>query len=168
MHALACVRKETRILKIRNRAAALMLAALMLFAATGAMAEGQKILLPDGTHTLTIPEEMSSQEPSSDEKDLKGIYLLPPDLEILVYAYPAQGVTVQVLAEALVEAGRQAEVRDIGGTDFLVFQDRDESDGAYCVGYGYVAGEQLVEISFFYATQAAADLTAVIMESFQE
>ncbi len=141
-----------------------LLAALTL---ASAAAEGREILLPDGAHRLTVPAEMEWQEPAGDETDLKGILLMPPELEMLIYAYDAQGLTVQGAAEALADAGRTAEVREIAGTEFLVFQDRDEADEAPCVGYSYISGEMMVEISFFYASQAAMDLTRDIMESFQ-
>ncbi len=123
-------------------------------------------MLPDGVHLLTLPAGMVSQLPASDETDLKGIFLREPDLEMLVYAYPAKGATPQSLAEALVEAGRTAEVREIAGESFLVYQDRDEEDGTPCVGYSYLYRDWIIEISFFYASQEAADLTTAIMESF--
>ena len=144
-----------------------MLLALMLLLCSTAAAEGQEILLPDGTHRLTVPAEMNWQAPSEEEEDLKGIFLLPPELEMLIYAYDAQGVTTQELAEALVNAGRRAELREIAGTEFLVFQDTDEADGASCVGYSYISEQKMTEITFFYSTQAAMDLTRTIMESFQ-
>ena len=146
---------------------ALLLAVALLAAipAGGAAAE-REITLPDGTHFLRIPEEMIYQAPSADETSLKGIWLLEPELEMLIFSYEAQNATVDTLAEALVNAGRQAQVREIGGTEFLVFQDRDEADGAPCVGYSYLADGRMVEITFFYATQAAMDLTRTIMESY--
>lgn len=147
-----------------GRLAALLMAALVL---TGAAAEGREILLPDGVRRLTVPSEMSWQEPAADEVDLKGILLMPPELEMLIFAYDAGGLTVRETAEVLAEAGRQAEVREIAGTEFLVYQDTDEADGASCVGYSYIENGMMVEVSFFYASQAAMDLTRTIMESFQ-
>ena len=123
-------------------------------------------MLPDGVHLLTLPAGMVSQLPASDETDLKGIFLREPDLEMLVFAYPAQGATAQSLAEALTEAGRTAEVREIAGEAFLVYQDVDEEDGTPCVGYSYLYRDWIIEISFFYSSQEAADLTTTIMESF--
>ena len=143
-------------------------AALCLGVCAQALAEEQEYLLPDERHYLRVPVEMEWQQPYQDETSLKGIWLMPPDLEMLVFAYDAEGRTVQELAEALVDAGKTAEVREIAGQDFLVFQDLDEEDGALCVGYSYVNDRMMVEISFFYASQAAMDLTQVIMESFHQ
>ena len=125
-----------------------------------------KAILPDGVHSLTLPAGMLSQTPEAGEADLKGVFLRDPDLEMLVFAYDAQGATVDGLAEALVSAGRTAEVREIAGERFLVYQDRDEADGAPCVGYTYLYQGWFIEISFFYGSQEAANLTYTIMESF--
>ena len=154
----------------RKSVSCIVLAALLagLLLSGGCLAENQQVTLPDGKHSVIIPEEMIWQEPAPSEKDLKGIFLLPPDLEMHVYFYEAGNATVRTLAEALAEAEREAEVREIAGTEFLVFQDQDEADGTRCVGYAYISEDRMTEISFFYATQAAADLTASIMESFQE
>lgn len=144
-----------------------LLAALLLAAClTGAAAEEREIPLPDGRHFLRIPAEMIFQEPAPDENTLKGIYLLEPDLEMLIFSYEVRDATVHTLAAALQDAGRQAEVREIGGTEFLVFQDRDEADGAPCIGYSFIQDGRMTEITFFYATQAAMDLTMIIMESY--
>ncbi len=123
-------------------------------------------MLPDGVHCLTMPAGMVWQVPGAEETDLKGVFLREPDLEMLVFAYDAQGSTIQGLAEALIASGREAQVRTINGEEFLVYQDRDEADGTPCVGYGYLYDGWLIEISFFYASQEAADMTKTIMESF--
>ena len=134
-----------------------------------AVPERKTVLLPDGRHLLEIPGKMIYQQPAIEEKNLKAVWLLPPDLEMLIFAYDAGGATVQGLAETLVRAGNDAEVREIAGTEFLAFQDTDDTDGAPCVGYGYVTDTgYMIEISFFYATQHAMDLTREIMESFYE
>ncbi len=125
-------------------------------------------MLPDGLHLLTLPAGMVSRTPGADETNLKGVFLREPDLEMLVFAYPANGATVQGLAESLAETGRDAQVREIAGESFLVYQDQDETDGALCVGYSYLYQDWLIEISFFYGSQEAADLTKTIMESFRE
>ena len=125
-------------------------------------------MLPDGQHLLTLPAGMISQTPDGDETNLKGVFLREPDLEMLVFAYRANGATVEGLAEALKEAGREAQVREIDGQMFLVYQDRDEADGTPCVGYSYLYKDWMIEISFFYSSQEAADLTKTIMESFRE
>ena len=150
----------------RRIRAALLAALLLAVCRTGALAEEREIGLPDGKHFLRIPAEMIFQEPAPDENTLQGIYLLEPDLEMLVFSYEAQNATVYSLAAALREAGQQAEVREIGGTEFLVFQDWDDSDGAPCIGYSFIQDGRMTEITFFCATQAAMDLTVIIMESY--
>ena len=149
---------------IRNRGIIGILLCLCLMGGTA----GADAMLPDGLHRLTLPAGMVSQTPDADETNLKGIFLREPDLEMLVFAYPANGATVETLAESLAEAGREAQVRQISGELFLVYQDRDEADGAPCVGYSYLYKDWMIEISFFYSTQEAADLTKTIMESFRQ
>lgn len=150
-----------------KRIPALALCLALALLAGGGLAEGYRVALPDGNHSVRIPGDMTSQSPAQNETDLRGIYLLEPDLEMLVYSYDAGNSDVYTLAEALSSQNREAEVRRISDTDFLVFQDRDEADGAACVGYGYISGGKMVEISFFYSTQDAMDLTRAIMESFE-
>ena len=144
---------------------------LLILAATVcvscALADGTDVALPDGGHYVTIPSDMIYQQPAHEETNLQGIYLLPPDMEMLVFSYPMENHTVYTLAEALSASGTEAQVRRIGETDFLVFQDRDDADEAPCVGYSYVENGRMIEISFFYSTQAAMDLTVSIMESFR-
>ena len=148
---------------------ALLTVCLAATAAGCALAAGQEIMLPDGQSCLTLPGEMIYQAPTQEESDLKAIYLLEPELEMLVFSYDAQGMTVQSLAEALTGGGKDAQVRQIGEVQFLVFQDRDEADGASCIGYSYITPDQrMIEISFFYSTQSAMDLTVAIMESFHQ
>ena len=144
----------------------LLTAVVFAFCMGTGTAEGTEIQLPDKVHFLKIPENALFQAPDPDETDLKGIYLLPPDLEMEIFAYEMQEVTVWSLAEALTNAGQDAQVREIAGMEFLVFRDMDEADGANCIGYGYIQDGQMIEISFFYATQDAMDLTKIIMESF--
>ena len=123
-------------------------------------------ILPDGEHRITLPAGMTSLMPDPEESDLKGIFIREPDLEMLVYAYDAQGSTIEGLAKALREAGREAEIRRIGEESFLVYRDRDEADGAPCIGYGYPYEGWLIEISFFYSSNEAGEMTRTIMESF--
>jgi len=154
--------------KNRKTGAALLLALICGMSLWGGLAgaENTTVMLPDGRHSIQIPAEMEYQAPAEEESDLRGIFLMPPELEMLVFAYEQPGLTIQELAETLTNAGRIAETRDIGGKEFLVFQDTDEADGTSCVGHGYLEGNQMVEVTFFYATQAAMDLTRTIMESF--
>lgn len=151
-----------------GRTAAIMLAAAVLLLAGGALGESTEIILPDGQHRLTLPEGMEYQEPAEDEKDLKGIFLMPPDLEMLVFAYDAGQATVQDLAETMTNAGLNAQLREVGGETMLVFQDQDPADQAPCLGYSYVKDGIMVEISFFYSSQGAMDLTESIMESIHQ
>lgn len=122
--------------------------------------------LPDRVHYIKLPDGMLYQAPSGEEKDLKGIWLMEPKMEIEIFSYDAPGAELQSLAEQLTAAGRTAEIREIGGMNFLVFQDRDEADGALCIGYAYLWEGRMIEISFFCATQDAMELSKAVMESF--
>ena len=128
--------------------------------------EAREAVLPDGVHRLTLPAGMIVSSPKPEETDLKGVFRREPDLEMLVFAWDAQGSTVEGLAEALTENGREAQVREIAGERFLVYQDADPADGAPCVGYSYLFDGWLIEIDFFYGSQDAANLTRDIMETF--
>lgn len=123
-------------------------------------------MMPDGTHCVTLPAGMIFQMPSPEEKDLKGVFLRAPDLEMLVFAYDAQGKTVEELTQSLINAGRNAEIREVAGEQFLVYRETDDADGASCIGYGYLHDGWMIETAFFYGSQEAADLSTRIMESF--
>ena len=105
----------------KGRILALTLAAAILLGCCGSataeliLEQDTEAILPDGEHRITLPAGMISLTPDPEESDLKGIFLREPDLEMLVYAYDGQGSTVRGLAKALREAGRDAEVRRIGG-----------------------------------------------------
>ena len=123
-------------------------------------------LLPDG-HRLTLPAGMAELPKNPEETGLEAVWALEPDLEMLIFAYDAEGSTARSLAEALREAGREAQVREIGGTEFLAYTDRDETDGALCIGYACVSEGRMIEISFFCGSRAAAEMSREIMESYQ-
>ena len=123
-------------------------------------------MMPDGLHCVTIPAGMIFQTPDSEETDLKGIFLRKPDLEMLVFAYNANGKTVEDLAESLAKAGRNVEIRELAGEHFLVYQDIDHADETPCIGYAYLYEGWMIETSFFCGSQEAADLSTKIMESF--
>ena len=149
-----------------RRCGILLLAVWLAMGPGAAGADGVEITLPGGVHRLTIPEEMIWQAPADDEENLKAIYLMPPDLDMMIFAYNLEGYTIRSLAETMTEAGRDAQVREIAGEEFLFYTDTDEADGAVGVIYGYMTGNRMTEITFFCGSQAAMDLTQVIMESF--
>ena len=145
---------------------AILVAVMLLVSLGTALGDGPVATLPDG-HRLTLPEGMLETAVDPTETGLEADWVLEPDLEMLIFSYEAGEATALSLAEGLTATGRKAEVREIGGTEFLVFQDSDEADGALCVGYACRTGERLMEISFFCGSQRAADLIREIMESYQ-
>ena len=149
-----------------KRMAAILAAVMILVFLGTALGDGPVATLPDG-HRLALPEGMQETGTDPTETGLEADWVLEPDLEMLIFSYEAGDATAMSLAEGLTATGRKAEVREIGGTEFLVYQDTDEADGALCVGYACRAGERLIEISFFCGSQRAADLTREIMESYQ-
>ena len=142
----------------------LAMAAALCLAATAA---AERILLPGGAGSLEIPEDMRETPVGPEEGSLKADYVMPPDLEMFIFQYDAEGNAPRSLAEALIGAGKEAEVRRIGETEFLIYEDRDETDGAPCVGYTLLSGGKMTEISFFYGSESAGEKTRIIMESFQ-
>ena len=159
--------------KIRRGIILTLVAAILISGCGSAGAEilltqDTEAILPDGVHRMTLPAGMISLTPGTDEPDLKGIFQREPDLEMLVYAYDAQGATIEGTAEKLRNAGRDAELRRIGDEIFLAFRDRDDADNAPCIGYAYLYEGWMIEIAFFYSTNEAGEMTKTIMESFRE
>ena len=143
-----------------------LLAALILALAGTAAAE-QQLILPDGGHIITLPDGLSVLPRDAGTAELYAVYG-KEDLELEVFIYPGNGRSVEENAQALADAGREAEIREVGGVSMLCYREMDEADGALCIGYMYPVNGAFVELSFWYASEAAAAETVTIMNSFRE
>ncbi len=141
---------------------------LLLVLTAGATGAGaaRAILLPDGVYAFAIPDALEWVPPDRSEQPLRGIWLSEElGLELEIFLYPAGGRTLEETATALTEAGRSAEIRDIGGLPVLCYRDLDEADGAPCIGYVYLLADQFTELTFWYGTEQAGEMTRAIMET---
>ena len=93
--------------------------------------------------------------------------ILPDGLHSLMLS-EGNGADLIENAQTLVSSGKDAEVREIGGVELLVYRDTDEADGAKCIGYMYPTGDSFVEICFWYGTNEAGLKIRSMMESFRE
>ena len=143
---------------------ALLLSAFLLLG--GALAE-QEVILPDGAHSLMLPEGMSALPRDPGMKELYAVFG-EEGLEMEIFVYPGNGADLTENAQTLVSGGKEAEVREIRGVELLVYRDTDEADGAKCIGYMYPAGDSFVEICFWYGTNEAGLKIRSMMETFQE
>ena len=128
-------------------------------------AEGRTVILPDGAHQIRLPADMEVLTPEKGVERLWAVYGMR-DLELEIFTYTGNGLSPQENAERLTEAGSEAEIREIAGVSFLVYRDRDEADGALCIGYMYPVGDTFVELSFWYGSTEAGEQTKEIMETF--
>ncbi len=141
------------------------LLALVLLAAGAAAAE-KKQKLPDGSHTIILPEDMQMLQVTRSDTNLWRLFV-GDNLELEIFLYKGNGMTLEENALALTEAGKEAELRQIGDTVMLCYRDRDEADGAPCIGYVYVDGDRFIELTFWYGSEEAGQTALAVMESFQ-
>ncbi len=143
---------------------ALILSAFLML--SGAFAD-QEVILPDGLHSLMLSEGMSALPKDPGMKELYAVFG-EEGLEMEIFVYPGNGADLIENAQTLVSSGKDAEVREIGGVELLVYRDTDEADGAKCIGYMYPTGDSFVEICFWYGTNEAGLKIRSMMESFRE
>ncbi len=147
-----------------KKAAALCVFIFLLVTGCAGAEKVQK--MPDENHTITLPDSLKPSRITKDDPNLWRLFL-GEDLELEIFVYQGNGLTLEENALALTEAGKEAELRLVGDTVMLCYRDLDEADGAPCIGYVYVDGERFVEITFWYGSEEAGETTLAIMESFQ-
>lgn len=142
----------------------LLLAALLLTAGGASAEKRQK--LPDGNHTIILPDSMRLLQVTKSDTNLWRLFI-GDNLELEIFLYKGNGLTLEENAQALVEAGKEAELRQVSDTVMLCYRDRDEADGAPCIGYVYEDGNRFVELTFWYGTEEAGQTALAVMESYQ-
>ncbi len=133
----------------------------------GAAAADQTLTLPDGQHSLLIPDDMEKITDGFTDPDLRMILLdRGISLEIEIYSHPVKSMSIQEMAEKLYSAGKAVELREVSGIGMLCYRETDETDGAPCIGYVYETPDGLTEITFWYGTEEAALECETIMLNF--
>ena len=136
---------------------------LCLMVCPAALAD-QTVRLPESAWSLLVPDYMIYDPPLEGEDC--AFAFVSNTLEIDFFRYPAGPGTLQEMAQQLVSAGQEAELRRVNDLDMLCYRTTDTSlDQAPCIGYAMKEGDWLIEICFWYATQEAGDLTAEIISS---
>ncbi len=141
------------------------LLALLLLTAGAAAAE-KKQKLPDGNHTIILPDDMQMLQVTKSDTNLWRLFI-GENLELEIFLYKGNGLTLEENALTLTEAGKEAELRQISDTVMLCYRDLDEADGAPCIGYVYVDGDRFIELTFWYGSEEAGQTALSVMESFQ-
>ena len=138
-----------------------------------ALAE-QKVRLPESGYRLTLPDGMEYDGPGKTlnaKDDAWFVYASKKlGLEVQFFCYEnGEGATLEYLAKALAENSKDIAIQRISGVDMIVYRVTDPDDppesGMKCIGYVLTEGNMIQEICFWYANQAAADLTAEIISS---
>lgn|GEM_PF-5441970 len=150
-----------------------LIAALMMLALGGtALAERapegwKEISLPDSTCTIMVPSEMEYDGPYEPDGSEFAWLSEKLGLELDFFCYDAQGTTLDAIRDALAQSGQEVVVTRIGDTDMVVYRIETDDPVRRCIGYVFLDGRKVQEISFWYANQTAADMTKTIMESFK-
>ena len=145
--------------------------ALILALCAGCAAAEQKISLPESSYTLTLPDGLEYDGPGSTEGDDAKFAYASYDLGLEVYflVYDGKGATLEDMVRFMKENGEDAELYTVNGIKMLVYRvddpDQPPQKGMKCIGYALADGDKIQEIVFWYASQAAADLTKEIMGS---
>jgi len=145
-----------------------LLVCLLLF--LGCAAAEQTVSLPESRYVITVPDDMAYSAPEPEDE---GVHAYISDtLEMDYRSYPvaeaaAFGLlpTLRESAERLAADGADVELREVNGTEMLVYRVTDAADGAKCIGYVFQDRTQIVEVFFWYATQEAADRAKEMIET---
>ena len=126
----------------------------LLIPVCGALAD-QQIQLPGEHYSLTLPDGMQySPKNNKDQKQSPN------------FQYASGGVTLKKVAESMQEKGHSVSIQSVNGLELLCYTDVvDDADGASCIGYVLMDGDQVVELAFWYATQDAMKQTETIISS---
>ena len=140
----------------------------LLIPVCGALAD-QQITLPGDHYSLTLPDGMQYSPQNKTDKEVSPYFqyaYFSGTLEMDVFQYASGGVTLKKLAGSMKEKGHSVTIQAVNGLDLLCYTDVvDEADGASCIGYVLIDGDQVIELAFWYATQDAMKQTETIISS---
>jgi len=149
----------------------LILAGLLALLVLGSAMAEKDVNLPQSGYKVIVPDEMSYSGPGKAPDTADFAWVSEKlGLEIdFFHAENRRGVTLEAMATVLREEGFDAEIRNVAGIDMIVYEGTDpEDDPATAmkyITYVFLEGSMAQQVSFWYANQAAADLTAQIIES---
>lgn len=143
---------------------------LLLCLLAGCAAAETEVQLPGSRYALRLPDWMIYSPPETEGEGSVYAYI-SRDLEMDYVVYSkelasALGLagSMQEIAEAYAAAGMEAELRLVNGIEMVCWYAVDEVDGTPLISYMFRdEDETMIGITFLYATQEAADLTAEIM-----
>ncbi len=131
----------------------------------GSAAAEQTVVLPESRYVINVPDDLKYSPAEDGDEGIEAYISDTLEMDYCSYPTAEDAPTLQERAEKLVADGTDAEMRTVNGIEMLVYRVKDEADGAPCIGYAFMDGTQTIEIFFWYATQEAADLTRLIMET---
>jgi len=148
----------------------LLFALACVLAATGSALADREVRLPNSRYSIDVPDWMRYSAPEEVDGDMQAY--VSEMLEIDYTSYRKEEALTQGMPDTLREtaqkraaAGADTELRNVNGIEMLCFRAKDETDGAFCIGYVFEDGEWLVEVDFWYASEEAARLTADIIST---
>ena len=148
----------------------LMMCVMLCLIMVGSALADQSVTLPGDRYSVTLPDGMqySPQNPSDrNQSPYFQFAYFSGSLEMDVFAYDNGGVTLAGLAESMRSQGHTVTIQQINGMDTLCYSGVVDAsgDGAACIGYVIMDGNQVVEIAFWYANQQGMDTATEIMNS---
>ena len=153
-----------------KKAVSLLVFMALLFSCAAA---DQAVELPGNRYVIFLPEGMKYSAPA--EGDARVQAYISEELEMDYLAYSREEATgfgmlptLRETAEKLKENGTEAELREAGGVEMLVYRLTDDADGAQGICYVFEDGDTVIEVIFWFATQDAAERSKTIMESIRE
>ena len=142
---------------------------LCLLLLGGAALADQQVALPGDHYTLTLPDGMKYSPQNQTDHNQSPYFqyaYYSSVLEMDVFMYDNGGVSLRSLAESMKAKGLSVAIQSVNGMELLCYTDvTDGADGASCIGYVLMDGNQAVEIAFWYATQDAMNQSADIINS---
>ena len=137
----------------------------------GAARADREVRLPESKYRIMVPDGMEYDGPGEGEDDAAFALVsteLGLDISFFRFENP-NGASLQAIAEGLAESIDNTEIRSFGGMEMIVFQGTDPADppetAMKCISYVFLDGDAVQMVSFWYANQEAADLTAQIITS---
>lgn len=149
---------------MKNRVC-ILITVLLTFMAFTAFADTEAPLAGSG-YALTLPDTFKYHAPGDEDfdRELTAIYQ-SEDTEIEIFSYPAKDISWEKLLTEMKKAASDAGMTRVNGIEMLWYVTTDPADGATCTGYMLPAGDELVEIDVWVATQKAMDAVKPIIES---
>ena len=143
-----------------------LLVVLILVMGIGCAAAEQRVNLPDSAYSLALPDEMKYSAPGPQSTERFAYAAKKLGLEISFYRYDDNGWTLDALAQNMLSQYDDIKMTRVNGIEMIVYRAESATgDGMKAIGYVMKDDHAIIEITFWYANQKAADMTKTIMES---